>query len=56
MYNTPMANVLLGSIFAERTDDALVIEKIGTVARTDEQIKLATLKLVIENLLVCKGL
>ena len=30
------------------------MEKVGKVARTDEQIKLAIMKLVIENLFVCK--
>ena len=30
------------------------MEKIGKVGRADEEIKLATIKLVIENLLVCK--
>ena len=32
------------------------IEKNGKLERTDEQIKLALIKLVIANLLFCKGL
>ena len=41
-------NLLWKVFFVDRTD--------GKVARTDKQIKLATWKLVIENVFVCKGL
>ena len=42
--------------YASFLTSVLVIEKIGKVALTDEQIKLASSKLVNENLFVSKGL
>ena len=38
---------------ASFSTSAFVIEKISKMGRTDEQSKLVTQKLVIENLLVC---
>ena len=54
-----MANVLLGSIYFEKF--SLLTVQTGKfllpiISSTDKQTKLATWKLVMENLLVCKGL